>query len=61
MNNGQFMDISANVVLTISGAVQRNSINSLLGGQIEHLLNSVSMADTIPRGRENHHSGNTDW
>jgi hypothetical protein len=52
MNNGQLMEISANVVPTISGAIQRNPVNNLLRGKIEHLLNSVSMADTIPNERE---------
>ena len=48
LNNGQYMDITANLVPVISGTVQRNSINLCSSKNIEHLVKSLDLADTIP-------------
>ena len=48
LNNGQYMDITANIVPVISGTVQRNSMNLCSSKNIEHLVKSLDLADTIP-------------
>ena len=50
--NGETMDITANVVPTISGNIQRNSVSEFLIGQVNHLVNSVYLADSIPNEKE---------
>ncbi|XP_053395800.1 uncharacterized protein LOC128555967 [Mercenaria mercenaria] len=52
LNNGSYMKITANVVPTISGTIQRNPVKQLLTKQMENLVNSVEMADTIPSVKE---------
>ena len=48
LNNGQYMDITANIVPVISGTVQRNSMNLCSSKNIELLVKSLDLADTIP-------------
>ena len=50
--NGDTMDITANVVPTTSGNIQRNSVSEFLIGQVNHLVNSVYLADSIPNEKE---------
>ncbi|XP_053395581.1 uncharacterized protein LOC123525911 [Mercenaria mercenaria] len=52
LNNGSYMKITANVVPTISGTIRRNPVKQLLTKQMENLVNSVEMADTIPSVKE---------
>ena len=47
LNNGQYMDITAYIVPMISGIIQRNSMNLCSSKNIEHLVKSLDLADTI--------------
>ena len=51
LNNGDYLNIRANIVPTISGNIQRNSVN-LASDQIKHLVKSVELADSIPSESE---------
>ena len=49
LNNGQYLNIAANIVPVISGCIVRRPVNvSSLG----HLLKSIDLADSIPRDSE---------
>jgi len=48
LNNVSYMLITANIVTTISGTIQRKPVSSLLSAQMEHLEKSVELADTVP-------------
>ncbi len=48
LNNGKYMKLSANIVPTISGSVQRKTIK-LSTEHLEHLVRSVELADSILR------------
>lgn len=51
LNNGEYFTIRANIVPTISGTIQRNSVK-LVSSQIEHLVRSIELADSIPTESE---------
>ncbi|XP_053389851.1 uncharacterized protein LOC128552808 [Mercenaria mercenaria] len=46
------MTVTANIVPTISGTIQRNSMSKSLSSHLENLLLSVELADTIPLKQE---------
>lgn len=46
------MDISANIVPVISGSVQRKAVKFYPTENLEHLVKSLDMADTIPTESE---------
>ena len=48
LNNGQHLDISANIVPVISGTVQRKVLKLFPSKNLDHLVRSLEMADTIP-------------
>ena len=48
LNNGQHLDISANIVPVISGTVQRKALKLFPSKNLDHLVRSLEMADTIP-------------
>ena len=52
LNNGQHLDISANIVPVISGTVQRKALKLFPSKNLDHLLRSLEMADTIPSETE---------
>ncbi|XP_052784398.1 uncharacterized protein LOC128220159 [Mya arenaria] len=52
LKDGSCMKLTANVVPTISGTIQRNPLTKVLSKQMEHLINSVDLSDTIPRAQE---------
>ena len=52
MNNGQYLVISANIVPVISGSVQRKALRFYDSQNIDHLLKSLDIADTIPTETE---------
>ena len=51
LNNGEYFTIRANIVPTISGTIQRNSVK-LVSSQIEHLVRSIELDDSIPTESE---------
>ena len=52
LNNGQYLEISANIVPVISGSVQRKALRMCYSQNIDHLVRSLDMADTIPSETE---------
>ena len=52
LNNDQYLDISANIVPVISGFVQRKALRFYDSQNIDHLVKSLDMADTIPTETE---------
>ena len=50
LNNGKYLTISANIVPDITGTIQRRP--TIQSEQVQHLMNSLDMADTIPRESE---------
>ena len=48
LNNGQYLDISANIVPVISGTVQRKAFKFRSSENLDHLVQSLDMADSIP-------------
>lgn len=52
LNNGQYMDVSASIVPVISGNIQRKRFDIGSMENLEHILNSVDLADTIPTENE---------
>ena len=48
LNNGQYLDITANIVPVISGTVQRKPMTLCSSKNMEHLVKSLDLADTIP-------------
>ena len=52
LNNGQYLDISANIVPVISGSVQRKALRFYDSQNIDNLVKSLDMADTIPTKTE---------
>ena len=50
-NNGKHLNLSANIVPTISGSIQRKSMK-LSSEHLEHLVKSVELADSIPSENE---------
>ncbi|MEW8547947.1 MAG: aspartyl protease family protein, partial [Candidatus Thiodiazotropha sp.] len=51
LNNGDYLNLSANIVPTISGTIQRKSIR-LSMENLGHLVKSVELADSIPSENE---------
>ena len=47
LNNGQYLEISANIVPVISGSVQRKALRMCNSQNIDNLVRSLDMADTI--------------
>ncbi len=52
MNNDQYMNVTANIVPVISGSIVRRPVDVSSLGNLEHLVKSVELADTIPREKE---------
>ena len=52
LKDGSCMKLTANVVPTISGTIHRNPLTKVLSKQMENLVNSVDLADTIPSVKE---------
>ena len=52
LNNGQYLDISANIVPEISGTVQRKAFKFRSSENLDHLVQSLDMADSIPSETE---------
>lgn len=52
LNNGEFMNISANIVPVISGDLQRKKIDMSSADNLKHLLKSLDLADSIPKEYE---------
>ncbi|XP_052760015.1 uncharacterized protein LOC128202884 [Mya arenaria] len=52
LKNGQYIEIKANIVPVISGNIQRKTLNIKAMSDLDHLVNSVELADTIPRNCE---------
>ena len=48
LNNGHYLNISANVVPMISGTVQRKALSICHSENFNHPDRSLDMADTIP-------------
>ena len=48
LNNGQYLDINANIVPVISGTVQRKALKLFSSNNLDHLVRSLEMADAIP-------------
>lgn len=48
LNDGKFMNISANIVPVISGDLQRKKIDMSSADNLKHLLKSLDLADSIP-------------
>ena len=48
LNNGQYLDVTANIVPVISGTVQRKAMTLCSSKNMEHLVKSHDLADTIP-------------
>ncbi|MCG8034488.1 MAG: DUF1759 domain-containing protein [Candidatus Thiodiazotropha taylori] len=47
LNNGKYLNLSANIVPTISGTIQRKSLK-ISSDYLEHLMKSVELADSFP-------------
>lgn len=52
LKNGQFLETSANIIPVISGTVQRKAMKIRSSENLEHLVSSLDLADTIPRESE---------
>ena len=52
LNNGQYLDISANIVPVISGTVQRKASKFHSSENLDHLVRSLDTADSIPSETE---------
>ena len=52
LKNGQYLDIGANIVPVISGTVQRNAMKFCSSENIQHLVSSLDLADSIPSESE---------
>ena len=52
LNNGQYLDIRAKIVPVISGSVQRKALRFYDSQNIDLLVKSLDMADTIPTETE---------
>ena len=52
LNNGEYLDISAHIVLVISGTVERKACIFHSSETLDHLVRSLDMADTIPSENE---------
>ena len=52
LNNGQYLDNSANIVPVISGTVQRKAFKFRSSEILDHLGQSLDMADSIPSKTE---------
>ena len=52
LKNGQYLDIGANIVPVISGTVQRNAMKLCTSENMQHLVSSLDMADSIPTESE---------
>ena len=48
LNNDQYLDITANIVPEISGTVQRKALTFSSSENLDHLIKSLDLADTIP-------------
>ena len=48
LNNDQYIDITANIVPVISGTVQRKALTFSSSENLDHLIKSLDLADTIP-------------
>ena len=47
LNNGQYLDVNANIVPVISGTVQRKTLKLFSSNNLDHLVRSLEKADTI--------------
>ena len=52
LNNGQYLDIVATIVPVLSGSVQRKALRFCNSQNIDHLVRSLDMADSIPSETE---------
>ena len=52
LNNDQYLEISVSIVPVISGSVQREALKFCKSQNIDHLVRSLDMADTIPSETE---------
>lgn len=52
LKNGQYLDIGANIVPVISGTIQRNSMKLCSSENMQHLVSSLDLADSIPTESE---------
>ena len=52
LNDGQFLDICANIVPIISGTIQRKAINLCSSKHMDHLIRSLDIADALPSETE---------
>jgi len=52
LSNGSNITLTANIVPTISGTVHRRPLPVFVSNQMEYLVNSVQLADTIPTKQE---------
>ena len=48
VKNGQYLDITANIVPVINGTVQCKAMTLCSSKNMEHLVKSLDLADTIP-------------
>jgi hypothetical protein len=51
LNNGEYLEISANIVSVISGNIRRKRLSVHTNESLQHLLKSVNMPDTIPKSK----------
>lgn len=52
LKNGQYLDVNANIVPIISGTVQRKAMKFCSSENLEHLISSLDLADSIPKESE---------
>ena len=52
LNNAQYLEISVNIVPVICGSVQRKPLRFCNSQNIDHLVRSLDMADSIPSETE---------
>ena len=52
LQNGEYLDITANIVPVISSSVQRRSVKLQSQDEFRHIVTSLSLADTIPTENE---------
>lgn len=52
LNKGEYLEISANIVPVISGNIRRKQLSVHSNENLQHLLKSLDMSDTIPTSEE---------
>ena len=52
INNGQYMEVTANIVPVISGNIVRRQVDMSSLGPLEHLIRGMEFADTLPKENE---------